>query len=137
MAARDISEAPPHVQTAVRAYAALNQRDVDAAVPELDETKTCTTREEAQAKLAALLGAFSDAQVSNLRAFDLGDGRVAVRFRFTGTNDGPLGPDAPATGRHVDAVVLDVIRFDAEGRVIDARNLSEQEPIRRQLGLVQ
>ena len=134
MAQLDISEAPPHVQAVIRAYAALNQRDVDA-VPELDEATTCTTRAQVRERLADLLRAFPDLTVWNLRAVDLGGGRVGVRFRLTGTNDGPLGAGRPPTGRKIEADMYDLIRFDANGRIVDGRNLSDLEPIAEQLGL--
>ena len=51
----DISEAPPHVQTTIRAYAAaFNARDPEAALPEVDEEKTCSTRGDVQVRLARL-----------------------------------------------------------------------------------
>ena len=134
MSPRDISEAPPHVQATMRAYAAFNARDLDAAVPELDEAKTCMTREQVRVRLARLLAAFSDLSVSGLRAYELPAGRVAVRFVLSGTNDGALDDSVPATGRRVQAEMLDVVQFDQTGRVIDARNLSDLGPIRRQLG---
>lgn len=135
MTPRDISEAPPHVQATMRAYAAFNARDLDGAVPELDEARTCSTRQQVAAGLARLLAAFSDLAVSGLRAYELDDRRVAVRFVLSGTNDGPLADGVPATGRHVQAEMLDVVQFDEDGRVITARNLSDLEPIRQQLGL--
>lgn len=135
MEARDISEAPPHVQAVVHAYQAFNERDLDRAVPELDEARTCITREEIRRRLEKLLRAFPDLTVWNLRAFDLGEGRVAVRFRFTGTHDGPLDADTPPTGRHFEAEMLDLVQVGTTGLIIDGRNLSDLEPIRRQLGV--
>src|SRR5579862_3693119 len=135
MGARDVTEAPLHVRAAVQAYAAFNRRDLENAVPPLDETRTCTRRDEVRGRLAELLRAFPDLTVRDLCAFDLGAGRVAVRFRFTGPNAGALGPDAPPTGRYFEAEMLDVVQFDAAGRIVDGRNLSDVEPIRQQLGV--
>lgn len=135
MTLRDISEAPPHVQATMRAYAAFNARDLDAAVPELDEARTCTTRQQVRARLARLLAAFSDLTVSGLRAYELDDREVAVSFVFSGTNDGPLADGVPATGRRVQAEMFDVVQFDEAGRVVNARQLSDLAPIRQQLGL--
>ncbi|HEX6489682.1 MAG TPA: nuclear transport factor 2 family protein [Candidatus Dormibacteraeota bacterium] len=131
---RDLTEAPVHVQTAMRAYAALNAKDLDAAIPELDEQKTCMTRAEVKASLSGLLGAFSDLTVSNLRAYELDRGRVAVRFTISGTNDGPVAADKPATGKHIESEMTDLWQFDEAGRVISAWNLSNLERIRQQLG---
>ncbi|HET9728658.1 MAG TPA: ester cyclase [Acidimicrobiia bacterium] len=135
MELRDISEAPPHIRAVINGYAALNRRDFDAAVPTVDEANLCTTRDAIRGRLEALVRAFSDITVRNLRAFDLGDGAVAVTFRMTGTNDGPIDADTPPTGRYFEADMLDYIRFDASGRIVDGRNLSDMGPINEQLGL--
>lgn len=132
---RAFSEAPAHVQVTLLAYdAVFNQRNLDYALPDVVES-ACTTGEEVRGRLAGLLGAFSDLKARDLQASDLGEGRVAVRFTLSGTNDGPLGADTPATGRHFEAEMVDVVQFDSAGRVVDGRNLSDLEPIRRQLGI--
>jgi hypothetical protein len=135
MEPRDISEAPAHVRTAILAYAAFNQRDFEAAVPAIDERKVCTTRAEIRQRLEALVRAFPDLTVRGLRATDLGNGTVAIRFVATGTNTGPNDADATVTDRAFEAEMFDVIRFDAGGRIIGGQNLSDVAPINAQLGL--
>ncbi len=131
-----MDEAPPHVQAAIRSYAAFNARDLDGAVPELDEVKTCSTREQVQARLWRILEAFPDLRISDLRAYDLRRGRVAVRFVVSGTNTGPMGPGLAATGRHVRAEMVDLLEFDRQGRMIDGRRSIDPDVVGAQLGVV-
>lgn len=128
----DISEAPPHIQAAIRAYAAFNDRVFDAA-----SLATAAGREPRQpaASLQRILAAFPDLRVSRLRASDLGEGRVAVRYLVSGTNTGPMHGGHAATGRHVMVEVTDVLDFDASGRLVDASRDLDVATVRRQLGL--
>jgi len=128
--------APPHIQAAIRAYAAFNARDLDAAVPELDEARACITRAALQARIARLLKAFPDLLVSHLRAYDLTGGRVAVRYVISGTNQGALADERVATGRRIQIEVVDTLEFDDAGRLAGGARNASYADADRQLGLI-
>jgi len=132
---KSFDEAPPHIQAVIRAYAAFNARDLEAAVPALDEEKACTTPDRMRARMRRLLEAFPDLRVSHLRAYELDGGRVGVRFVVSGTNQGPLSDAMPGTHRLVQAEVVDVLELDATGRLVGGRRVIDLSGIDRQLGL--
>lgn len=76
--------------------------------------------------------AFSDAQVTRARYADAGDRSVA-QFEGSGTNDGPLGP-LPASGRTMHMSFCEVLRYDADGRVIAGDLYYDQMTMLVQLG---
>ena len=134
-APRGFDEAPPLIQAVIRAYAAFNARDLEIAVPPLDEARACTTPDRLRARMRRLLAAFPDLQVSHLRAYDLKDGRVGVRYVVGGTNAGALSDDVRATSRRISTEVMDVLEFDEAGRLVGGRRVVDLTAIDRQLGL--
>ncbi|MBV1848895.1 ester cyclase [Catellatospora tritici] len=59
---------------------------------------------------------------------------AALRWRATGTQDGPFGP-VPATGRPVAYAGATFLSFDADGRVADVWSVNELFQLLQQLGV--
>lgn len=133
---KGFDEAPPQLQVVIRAYASFNARDLDHAVPDIDEAKACTTPDRMRGRMRRLLAAFPDLQVSHLRAYDLTDGRIGVRYVVRGTNTGTRSVAASATNRLIHAEVIDVLEFDPAGRLVGGRRVIDLAAIDRQLGLL-
>ncbi len=55
-----------------------------------------------------------------------------LRFRATGTNDGPIW-GRPATGRSIDITVIDIIRI-AEGRMVEHWGVADRLAMLKQIG---
>jgi len=91
---------------------------------------------------AATLGDFyvtfwagvSDAQASIEDLVEAGD-KVAVRLRLTGTHDGEL-MGAPASGRPVDFELVNIVRFDDEGKVTERATVADFLSLLQQIGAI-
>jgi ketosteroid isomerase-like protein len=79
--------------------------------------------------------AFSDGQIAEPRYIDGGDQTVAV-FKGRGTNDGAMGP-LQATGRRVDLDYCEVLRYDADGRVVAGEMFYDSMTMLVQLGVME
>lgn len=79
--------------------------------------------------------AFSDGKSTDHHFIDGGDHTVCL-FHARGTNDGPLGP-LPATGRRVDVPFCEVLRYDAQGKIIAGEMFYDNMTMLVQLGLVE
>ena len=62
-------------------------------------------------------------------------GKVVVRGRFTGTHEGDF-MGMPATGRSVDVQVIDILRFNDEGKVAEHWGLFDELRMMQQLGAI-
>jgi steroid delta-isomerase-like uncharacterized protein len=78
--------------------------------------------------------AFSDAQVTDREYIDGGD-VVVCRFVGRGRNDGAL-ENTPATGRTMSLPFVEIMRFDAEGRITGGEAIYDQVTMLSQLGLL-
>ena len=128
-----------HAATARRIYDLINAGEVDGMddlmaddfveheeIPGLEPTK-----EGVKSFFRMQLAAFPDLrmQVEDVVA----DGhKVVARVRFTGTHTGDF-MDMPATGRSVDAQLVDIFRFDDDGRVSEHWGVMDQLTMMQQL----
>jgi ketosteroid isomerase-like protein len=126
------------------AHAAFNRRDYEDAVKNLrddiqytDHPRNISTKGPVEFVdwLKGWAAAFSDAQVADVRYIDGGDHTVAL-FQGRGTNDGAMGP-MPATGKRMDLPYCEVLRFDAEGRVVAGEIFYDTVTMMVQLGLME
>lgn len=80
------------------------------------------------------LGAFPDLEMRAEDVIASGD-RAVARVRATGTHQGDfLG--MPATGRRVDVQLMDIIRFDDDGRAREHWGVLDQLTMLQQLGAI-
>jgi steroid delta-isomerase-like uncharacterized protein len=123
------------------AHAAFNRRDFDAVLRVMaddcvyeDHALGTTFTGPAGFKkfLQGWVAAFSNAEVAEAGYIDAGD-VVIAEFRGRGTNDGPLGP-MPASGGRIDLPFCEIMRFDAQGRVVAGGIYYDQMTLLRQLG---
>ena len=133
-----------NVQTAVEhLFDAFNDHDADKAVaaytPDLrfamhGQGEDLIGPEAVHAAHEGFFAGFSDMRADILHIVDGGD-VVAFEFELTGTNDGPYAGQ-PATGRSVRLRVCDVVRFNAEGKIVSEDNYADQLTMAAQLGLI-
>ena len=68
-----------------------------------------------------------------LHASTTGD-RTYIHYRLTGTNTGPYG-DMPPTGKAMDVMGVDIIRF-ADGKAVEHWGYMEEMKMMQQLGMM-
>jgi steroid delta-isomerase-like uncharacterized protein len=91
---------------------------------------------------AATLGDFyatfwagvSDAQASIEDVFESGD-KAVVRLRLTGTHDGEL-MGVPATGRSIAFELVNIVRFDDEGKITERATVADFLSLLQQIGAI-
>ena len=88
----------------------------------------------AKEAFAIMLGAFPDMSMVIEDAAEDGD-KVWARVRMTGTHRGELAGNAP-TGRAFEIEIVDILRFDDAGRVVEHWGVSEDLKMLQQLGFV-
>lgn len=119
------------------AKAAFNRGDLDACMAFYAETHQLRSadvgpgREHIRAFLAATWAAWGDLQLVVEHAV-AEDEWVMGRCRFTATHS-QIVMDLPPTGRTVDTSFWDLHRFDAQGRICETWNVSDQAAVLRQL----
>lgn len=127
------------------AHAAWERRDFDAAVSRAVDAfahtdhasgQTLSSREAFRNYIAGWAGAFSDGRISEGASYHDGGDTSVAQLTFRGTNDGAFGP-FPPTGRTVSLPACEIIRFDAEGRMISADLYYDQLSMLVQLGHAQ
>jgi steroid delta-isomerase-like uncharacterized protein len=84
--------------------------------------------------VGAMRGAFPDLHAETLRVIAEGD-MVALHFRMTGTHQGEFA-GMPATGRRIDVMGVDLIRFE-NGKAVEHWGYSEAQKMMEQLGMMQ
>lgn len=62
--------------------------------------------------------------------------KVATRSRFTGTDTGGFIPGTPPTGKKAIAESIDVVEFDADGKMISHYGIMDLMSVMGQLGLL-
>ena len=78
--------------------------------------------------------AFPDLRMAPEDVLTSGDKAVA-RVRATGTQQGEL-MGIPATGKHVDMELIDIMRFDSAGSVCEHWGVADTMSMMQQLGVV-
>jgi steroid delta-isomerase-like uncharacterized protein len=63
------------------------------------------------------------------------DDKVVIRGRFTGTHQGNF-MGIPASGKSVDTQLIDICRFDADGKIVEHWGLFDELRMLQQLGVV-
>lgn len=81
-----------------------------------------------------LVAAFPDLRMTPVDVIVGGDKAVA-RAQVTGTHQGAF-MGMPATGRRVDVPLIDIIRFDADGRACEHWGIVDQLTMMQQLGAI-
>jgi steroid delta-isomerase-like uncharacterized protein len=61
--------------------------------------------------------------------------RAVARVRVTGTHSGPFA-GLPATGKRIEMKLIDITRFDAEGRATEHWGIADELSMMRQLGVI-
>jgi steroid delta-isomerase-like uncharacterized protein len=83
---------------------------------------------------AAYWSGVSDARASIEDVFESGD-KAVVRLRLTGTHDGEL-MGVPATGRPVDFELVNIVRFDDEGKITERATVADFLSLLQQIGAI-
>jgi steroid delta-isomerase-like uncharacterized protein len=94
-------------------------------------------REAIQESYEAMFRMFPDAKVTMLNRHAEGN-LIMYEFRFSGTNEGPIGTpegDIPPTGQRVEMPMAVFADVDEDGRFADARRYYDVAEMMRQLGL--
>jgi steroid delta-isomerase-like uncharacterized protein len=134
--------ASKNVKTALAVYESFNKRDLDGAVRPATENlvfedhglgQTYKSRAEYRDALQSWVTGFSDAKVTDPKAFDAGD-TVIVQYTGTGTNDGPMGPFQQPTRRKVSVPFCDIYQFDAKGQIVRGETYFDMLSMLVQLG---
>jgi steroid delta-isomerase-like uncharacterized protein len=131
-----------HAATMRRMYDLLNAGDVDGfgdlladdfveheALPGLEPTK-----EGVKAFFRMYRAAFPDMRMEAQDVLVSGD-KVVARARATGTHQGEF-MGMPATGRNVDAQLIDILRFADDGLAHEHWGVFDQLAMMQQLGAI-
>ncbi len=131
-----------HGATARRLYDLINARDIQGfgglladdfveheELPGLEPTK-----DGVQTFFRMQLAAFPDMRMDVQDIVADGD-KVVARVRYTGTHQGEF-QGMPATGKSVDAQLVDIFRFDDAGRVGEHWGVMDLMTMMQQLGAV-
>ena len=121
-----------------------NRRDFEGAMRHVADNVTftdnprnlkATGKQEYRNLLEGWANAFTDGKITSPQYIDGGD-TVVVEFSGVGTNDGPIG-ELPATGRRVAIPFCEILRFDANNRIIAGSAYYDMYTMLQQLGHVQ
>jgi len=106
----------------------------DIAWDDMSEPETRSGVAAAKKYFKTRTQAFPDAKVTIRNAWAVGD-QVLVESTFTGTQKGALGA-IRATKKPVTLHQLDVLQFDADGKLVHQRSYANSTELAMQLGLV-
>ena len=131
-----------HAATMRRMYDLLNTGDVDGFgelladdFVEHEETPgLAPTREGVKEFFRMYVGAFPDLRIDAEDVLASGD-KVVARSRASGTHQGEF-MGMPATGKRVDAQLIDIIRFGDDGLVHEHWGVFDALAMMQQLGAV-
>ncbi len=131
-----------HVATVRRMYEQLSAGDVDGFAGSLaedfvehEETPGLTpTKDGVLSFFRAQIAAFPDMRMAVEDTVAEGD-KVVARVRYTGTQRGDF-QGMPASGKAVDAQLIDIFRFDADGRIAEHWGVMDLMAMMQQLGVV-
>ncbi len=129
-----------HAATLRRLYDLINAHDIDAFGEMLADDFVeheelpggDSTRDGVTDFFRMQIAAFPDLAMTVEDVVDGGD-KVVARVRFTGTHKGDF-MGMPATGRAVDAQVIDIMRFADDGLVHEHWGVFDQMAMMQQLG---
>jgi len=62
--------------------------------------------------------------------------KVWVKFSFTGTNTGPMGPNMPATGKSVNVEGMEMIAFNKDGKATERWGYHDHLKFMKDLGMM-
>jgi len=131
-----------HAATLRRFYDFLSRGDIDGfgdllADDFIEHEETpglAPSKDGVKAFFAMQRAAFPDMRMEPEDILVSGDKAVA-RVRVTGTNDGAM-MGMPATGKHVDVNLIDIIRFGDDGLAHEHWGVVDMLGMMQQLGLV-
>jgi steroid delta-isomerase-like uncharacterized protein len=133
--------ASKNVYAALAAYDSFNKRDLDAATSAVAENVvfedhglgvTHKSRADYRDSLQSWITGFSDVKVET-KAIDAGDA-VIVQAIGRGTNDGPMGPFQKPTGRTIEVPFVEILKFDAQGKIVHGETYFDMLSLLVQLG---
>jgi steroid delta-isomerase-like uncharacterized protein len=130
-----------HVSTVRRMYDLINTGDVEGFARDLADDVVeheelpglAPTKDGILAFFRMQLAAFPGMRMDVQDVVASGD-KVVARVRYTGTNRGAF-MGAPATGKSVDAQLIDIFRFGDDGLVREHWGVMDQMTMMQQLGL--
>lgn len=131
-----------HAATMQRAYDLINAGDIDGFgdiladdFVEHEETPGLEpTKEGVTAFFKMYVGAFPDLRFEVEDMLVSGD-KVVTRARVTGTQQGEF-MGIPATGKHIDVAVIDIVRFADDGLAHEHWGIFDAMAMMQQLGVV-
>jgi steroid delta-isomerase-like uncharacterized protein len=135
---------PSNAEIHRRAHDAWNRRDFDGVVKDMNQSieytdhargLTIRSRDEFRRWVTDWAEFLSDGRITNPRYGEAADMSIA-RFTARGTNDGSFGP-FPATGREAVFDLCEILRFDANGKIVGGDIYYDQLSILVQLGHVE
>lgn len=129
-----------HAATARRLYDLINAGDIDAFgdlladdfVEHEEMPGLAPSKDGAKSFFRMQLAGFPDLRLDVADVIADGD-KVVARVRYTGTQDGEF-MGMPATGTSVDVQLIDIFRFDDDGRVIEHWGVIDLLTMMQQLG---
>ena len=130
-----------HSATARRLYDRINAKDIDGFATNLSDDFVeyevtpglAPTKEGVKAFFRMQLAAFPDLRMTVEDIVANGD-KVVARVRLTGTNQGEL-MGMPASGKSVDVQLIDIFRFDGDGRIAEHWGVFDVLGMMQQLGV--
>jgi steroid delta-isomerase-like uncharacterized protein len=131
-----------HAATARSLFDLINAGDIEGFASHLaddfvehEETPgLAPTKDGVKAFFQMQLGAFPDMRMDVEDVVASGH-KVVARVRYTGTHRGEF-MGMPATGKSVDVQLIDMFRFDEDGRVREHWGVMDALAMMQQLGLV-
>ena len=131
-----------HASTARRLYERLTGGDIDGfgelLADDVVEHEETPGFEPTKAGVVDLFtqyrAAFPDLRMEPLDVIAGGD-RVVSRVRMSGTQQGEF-MGMPASGKSFDIEVIDIMRFDEDGRVAEHWGVSQELKMLQQLGVI-
>ena len=129
-----------HAATARRLYDLINAGDIDAFgdlladdfVEHEEMPGLAPSKDGVKSFFRMQLAGFPDLRLDVADVIADGD-KVVARVRYTGTQDGEF-MGMPATGTSVDVQLIDIFRFDDDGRVIEHWGVIDLLTMMEQLG---
>lgn len=130
-----------HSATARRLYDLINAKDIDGFATNLSDDFVEyevtpglePNREGVKTFFRMQLAAFPDLRMIVEDIVANGD-KVVARVRLTGTNGGEL-MGMPASGKSVDVQLIDIFRFDGDGRIAEHWGVFDALGMMQQLGV--
>ena len=131
-----------HAAALRRMYDAINAHDLDAVTAVMADDFVdheeipglAPTREGTLAFFRMTIAAFPDLRFEAEDVLVDGD-KVVARTRFTGTHQGDF-VGVPASGKHVDVALIDIIRFGDDGLAHEHWGVMDELALMQQLGAI-